>query len=108
YSSGVFALIRLVGFSDQAFVVIGPFNLVYGALVHANLNWTFGPFRYVIASPVYHRWHHTKDPAAYNSNFAPTFPLWDLMFGTCYLPKGALPRDYGVEGAPEHFLSQLV
>ena len=29
------------------------------AFVHANLNWTLGPFRYVLASPVFHRWHHT-------------------------------------------------
>jgi sterol desaturase/sphingolipid hydroxylase (fatty acid hydroxylase superfamily) len=108
YSSGVFALIRVGGFSSEAFVIIGPFNLLYGALVHANLNWTFGPFRYLIASPVYHRWHHVKDPAGYDSNFAPTFPVWDLMFGTCYLPDGQLPRDYGVDDVPRHFLLQLL
>jgi sterol desaturase/sphingolipid hydroxylase (fatty acid hydroxylase superfamily) len=108
YSSGVFALIRLAGFSNEAFVIIGPFNLLYGALAHANLNWTFGPLRYVFASPVYHRWHHVKDPAGYNSNFAPTFPLWDLLFGTYYMPRGVLPRDYGVDGVPPHFLAQLV
>jgi sterol desaturase/sphingolipid hydroxylase (fatty acid hydroxylase superfamily) len=108
YSSGVFALIRLAGFSNAAFVIIAPFNLVFGALVHANLDWTWGPFRHVLASPVYHRWHHAKDPAAYNSNFAPTFPIWDLMFGTCYLPRGVLPHDYGVEGVPTHFLAQML
>jgi len=52
YSAGALALIKLIGFSPAAFVVMGPFNLVVGALVHANLNWTFGPLRYVIASPV--------------------------------------------------------
>jgi sterol desaturase/sphingolipid hydroxylase (fatty acid hydroxylase superfamily) len=108
YSSGVFALARLAGFSNAAFVIIGPFNLVFGALVHANLDWTWGPFRYVLASPVYHRWHHAKDPAAHNSNFAPTFPVWDLMFGTYYMPRGVLPSDYGVEGVPTSFLAQLV
>ena len=108
YSGGALALVRLAGFSPAAILVIGPFNLVIGPLVHANLNWTFGPFRYVIASPVFHRWHHVKDPAVRNRNFAPTFPVLDLMFGTFYMPKDRLPCDYGVEGVPPHFVSQLI
>jgi len=85
-----------------------PFNLVIGPLVHANLDWTFGPFRYVIASPVFHRWHHVKDPAFRDKNFAPTFPVLDLMFGTFYMPKGVLPQGFGVDDAPRHFLGQMV
>ena len=46
YSAGALALVRLIGFSPAAFLVIGPFNVVIGSLVHANLDWTFGPFRY--------------------------------------------------------------
>jgi sterol desaturase/sphingolipid hydroxylase (fatty acid hydroxylase superfamily) len=108
YSAGALAIVRLAGFSPMAYAIIGPFNLVIGSLVHANLNWTFGPFRYVLASPVYHRWHHVRDPAIYNRNFAPTFPVWDLMFGTYYMPKGLLPHDYGVDGLPSHFLGQMI
>src|SRR5205085_9097967 len=54
-------LVLLMGFTPAALVVLAPFNIVYSALVHANLNWTFGPFRYVFASPVFHRWHHTTE-----------------------------------------------
>jgi len=49
-----------------------------------------------------------KDPAIYNRNFAPTFPIFDLMFGTFYMPKGVLPADYGVDGVPGHFIGQLI
>ncbi len=108
YSAGALALIKLIGFSPAAFVIMGPFNFVVGAMVHANLNWTFGPLRYVIASPVFHRWHHVKDPAVHDRNFAPTFPVLDLMFGTFYMPKGVLPSDYGVEGAPTSYLLQMI
>ncbi len=108
YVAGALAFIRLFGFSPAAFAIIAPFNLVIGPLVHANLNWTFGPFRYVLVSPVYHRWHHSKDLMARDRNFAPTFPVWDLMFGTYYMPRGVLPDDYGVEGVPAHFVGQLV
>jgi sterol desaturase/sphingolipid hydroxylase (fatty acid hydroxylase superfamily) len=51
--------VLLMGFSPVALVVLTPFNTAYSALVHANLNWTFGPLRYFLASPVFHRWHHT-------------------------------------------------
>jgi len=108
YSAGALALIKLIGFSPAVFVIMGPINLVVGAVLHANLDWTFGPLRYVIASPVFHRWHHVKDPKVHNRNFAPTFPVLDLMFGTFYMPKGQLPADYGVEGAPTSFVAQLV
>ncbi|MBV9995573.1 MAG: sterol desaturase family protein [Caulobacteraceae bacterium] len=107
YNTGAVTLVKLAGFSPLAFVIIGPFNLVASALVHANLDWTFGPFRYLLASPVFHRWHHVRDPSVRNRNFAPTFPILDVIFGTFYMPKGILPRDYGVEGVPPHFLGQL-
>ena len=108
YSGAALALVHLAGFSPVAFVVIGPFNLLMAGLTHANVNWTFGPLRYVISSPVFHRWHHARDPAVHNKNFAPTFPFLDLIFGTFHMPKGELPQDYGVEGAPTSFLRQLV
>ena len=108
YGAGALALIRVFGFAPAAFAIIAPLNLLIGPLVHANVNWTFGPFRYVLVSPVYHRWHHSKDMAARDRNFAPTFPVWDLMFGTYYMPRGVLPDNYGVDGVPSHFLGQLI
>ncbi|NBX04131.1 MAG: sterol desaturase family protein, partial [Alphaproteobacteria bacterium] len=77
-----------VGFSAESIACMATFNMLYSAMVHSNLNWTFGPFRYVFASPVFHRWHHTTEKEALNKNFAPTFPLLDVMFGTFYMPEG--------------------
>jgi sterol desaturase/sphingolipid hydroxylase (fatty acid hydroxylase superfamily) len=108
YNSCVAALVRAAGFSPEVFVLIAPFNFVTAALVHANLSWTFGPFRHLFASPVFHRWHHSSDPRVRDKNFAPTFPVLDLMFGTFHMPRGELPSGYGAEGAPDHFVGQLV
>jgi sterol desaturase/sphingolipid hydroxylase (fatty acid hydroxylase superfamily) len=108
YSAAVAALIKLLGFSPAAIAIVATVNFVMGALVHANLNWTFGPLRYVVASPVYHRWHHALDPAARDKNFAPNFPFFDLMFGTFHMPKGELPQVYGAEDVPGHFLLQMI
>jgi sterol desaturase/sphingolipid hydroxylase (fatty acid hydroxylase superfamily) len=98
----------LAGISPDIFLVIGPFNIVTSCLVHANLDWRFGPLRHVFVSPVFHRWHHARE--IQDVNFASTFSLWDLMFGTWYLPEGAVPAAYGIddEAMPEGLMPQLV
>lgn len=98
----------LLGCSPAALLIIVPFNFFSAAFVHANLNWSFGPFRFVLASPVFHRWHHASDPKIHDKNFAPTFPFLDLMFGTFHMPAGELPDAYGAEGVPPDMLGQLV
>jgi sterol desaturase/sphingolipid hydroxylase (fatty acid hydroxylase superfamily) len=78
--------------------------------VHANLGWTYGPFKYVLASPVFHRWHHTYPEEGGNKNFAPTFPFLDLMFGTFYMPKDKRPQVFGTPYDPitGNFVGQLI
>jgi sterol desaturase/sphingolipid hydroxylase (fatty acid hydroxylase superfamily) len=102
--------VLLMGFPAETLLVLAPFNLIYSAMTHANLNWTFGPLRYLFASPVFHRWHHTTEKEGLNKNFASTFPFLDLLFGTFYMPPGRLPERYGVGESdfPEDFLGQLV
>jgi sterol desaturase/sphingolipid hydroxylase (fatty acid hydroxylase superfamily)/DNA-binding beta-propeller fold protein YncE len=102
--------VLLMGFAPAALVILAPFNIVYSALVHANLNWTFGPLRYVFASPVFHRWHHTTLAEGLNKNFAPTFPFLDVLFGTFHMPPGQLPEQFGTGDPdfPAGFWGQLV
>lgn len=69
---------------------------LHGYFVHANLRWDLGPFKYVIASPVFHRWHHTMEDRGRDKNFAGVFPAWDLIFGTFYMPEGEQPGNFGV------------
>jgi sterol desaturase/sphingolipid hydroxylase (fatty acid hydroxylase superfamily) len=104
-SLGVLA--KTLGFSELTLLLAAPIFFFSGALTHANLNWTFGPLRYVAASPVFHRWHHSADPACQARNFAPMFPVWDLAFGTFHMPPGRLPDGFGAEGVPEGLLGQL-
>jgi sterol desaturase/sphingolipid hydroxylase (fatty acid hydroxylase superfamily) len=98
----------LIGVSPDIFIVIGPFTTITSCLVHANLNWSFGPLRYVLVSPVFHRWHHATDVC--DKNFASTFSVWDLMFGTYHMPAGQLPQAYGIgdQEMPEGLLPQLL
>ena len=99
----------LLGTPPEILAWLMPFNVGTSALVHANLNWDFGPFRYVLVSPVYHRWHHTSAKRGGSSNFAGTFPLYDLIFGTFYMPQDQHPSAYGVDDPdfPTGFFGQL-
>lgn len=99
------SLLLLAGISPQVMIFLVPFNVFMSALVHADLDWDFGPFRGVLASPVFHRWHHTMPEEGGNMNFAPTFPVVDMIFGTYYMPKDRLPAVFGVDDP--HFPKRL-
>ena len=94
-SVAVDVVLLLAGISPNVLVFLGPFTIAHSAFVHANLGWTLGPFRYVLAGPVFHRWHHTTAERGGEKNFASTFPVLDLIFGTYYMPKEK-PDAYGV------------
>jgi sterol desaturase/sphingolipid hydroxylase (fatty acid hydroxylase superfamily) len=89
----------MCGISPNIFLVVGPFTTFSSALVHANLSWTFGPLKYVFASPVFHRWHHTLPDEGGERNFGGTFSLFDVIFGTFYMPEGRRPSRYGVDAS---------
>ncbi len=111
FLGSVFAdvVMLLAGISPNIFVVLGPLTIAHSAFVHANLGWTLGPFRYVLATPVFHRWHHTAADRGGEKNFAATFPVLDVLFGTFYMPAGELPDNYGIadRNYPTTFQGQL-
>jgi sterol desaturase/sphingolipid hydroxylase (fatty acid hydroxylase superfamily) len=99
----------LLGFSPLVLAGYIPLFTFYTIMVHANVSWTFGPLKYVLASPVFHRWHHTKESEALDKNFAGLLPIWDIIFGTFYMPIGKLPTDFGTtESVPPGIGAQLI
>lgn len=72
---------------------------LHNCYVHLDINWTHGPFRHVLASPRFHRWHHADVGMAYGKNLANISPIWDVMFGTyidpgrCTAPMGSREMD---------------
>jgi len=98
-------LLLIAGFDLASLGGAAGFLALYGLLLHARVDWDFGPLRRVIASPAFHRWHHSSER---DCNYAGLLPLWDLLFGTFYLPERA-PTRFGVRGEPlpEGLLAQL-
>ena len=102
-------LLVLAGFAPVAVAAYVPFLSFYAILLHANVGWGFGPLGRVVASPRFHRWHHTTEDEGLDKNFAGLFPVWDLLFGSYFMPKDRQPVRFGLKdrSAPESFLGQL-
>jgi sterol desaturase/sphingolipid hydroxylase (fatty acid hydroxylase superfamily) len=77
---------------------------VFTAFLHANVRWRFGPLEWVLATPLFHRVHHSADPRDYDRNFAGTFAWVDVLFRT-HRPAHEFPRSLGLEPPPvsRHF-----
>ncbi len=51
-----------LGFTRGAFGALLVVFTLQALFVHANVRFTFGPLRYVVATPEFHHWHHADDP----------------------------------------------
>lgn len=86
-------------------VLVGTFA---GFFLHANVRWRFGPLEWLVATPAFHHWHHSKNHPI-NRNYAATLPWIDRFFGTHYLPASQWPAQYGVaQTMPETLGGQLL
>jgi sterol desaturase/sphingolipid hydroxylase (fatty acid hydroxylase superfamily) len=105
--AGTLPLVAL-GFAPVAVAGIAPVLTLMAILVHANLDWDWGPLRAAITSPCFHRWHHTDEKEARDKNFAGLLPLWDILFGTYYMPTDVRPSRFGtVTPVPDGLVGQI-
>jgi sterol desaturase/sphingolipid hydroxylase (fatty acid hydroxylase superfamily) len=73
-------------------ILLGTF---WGFFIHANLRMRFGALEWIIATPGFHHWHHSRVDHI-NRNYASMLPVLDQLFGTLHLPR-SWPLDYGIE-----------
>ncbi len=99
-----------LGFSPAVIAAYLPFLTFYAIFVHANVTIPFGPLKYVVASPDFHRWHHTAEEEGMNKNFAGLFPVVDMIFGTFHMPAGKRPEVFGIRNntVPDTLLGQFM
>jgi len=106
--SASFLPVFALGFSDSAILV---FFLVFkwqSTWIHSNNRIGLGPFRWLLASPHFHHWHHAREPAALDKNFAGQLPFLDWICGTLFMPK-AMPAAYGTdEPVPQRYDRQIL
>ena len=74
-----------------AFIIV---ERCYTVLLHSNLDFSYGWFDRILASPRFHHWHHDADGTGQRHNFAGMFSLLDWVFGTWHPPTEP-PRSFG-------------
>jgi sterol desaturase/sphingolipid hydroxylase (fatty acid hydroxylase superfamily) len=100
-------LLSWLGLPDNAIGIGAVFVVLHTIYIHINVDWGHGPFRLLLASPRFHRWHHADVPEAHGKNLANICPLWDWLFGTYYCP-GACEVRVGAAGVPENDVVRLL
>lgn len=98
----------ILGFDVTAIVAFSVMYQWQGLLIHSNLRIRVGPLRWLLASPQFHHWHHANHSDAIDKNFAGQLPLWDVLFGTVFMPEKEMPEAYGTDyPVPMTYVGQL-
>jgi len=101
--------LSILGVPPGFIAINGVVRHYYGYFIHADIPWSYGPLRYVLVSPIMHRWHHVREIEGTGSNFSTVFSLYDLVFGTFYMPPRQIPALGITERQfPETWLGQVL
>jgi ornithine lipid hydroxylase len=100
----------LVGIGPEALAYYFVFYSISGLFQHSNIDIRLGWLNYLVSGPEVHRWHHSKKISESNNNYAHSFVVWDLVFGTYFRPQDASVKTLGLldPAYPQGFLGQLV
>jgi len=92
--------------------VLALYYLAYasnGFFQHCNIRLRYGFLNYIVGSAETHRWHHSREPREANANYGNTVIVWDLLFGTWFLPSDRDVDALGLKDSayPKSFLGMM-
>ncbi|MBS0547935.1 MAG: sterol desaturase family protein [Proteobacteria bacterium] len=83
---------QFVGVQPDDYVLILMIGRLIESWSHANVDQNFG---WLIVGPRFHRLHHAlasdEERHIQDHNFAPVFPVWDILFGTALYDRKIRP-----------------
>ncbi len=92
---------QLVGVQPDDYVLILMVGRLIESWSHANIDMGFS---WLLVGPRFHRLHHALASAderhIHDHNFAPVFPIWDVLFGTAIYDRKVRPTgvdDVGID-----------
>jgi len=93
--------LMLLGISEQALALFLLFTGLHGLFQHANLDLRLGPLNWFFSMAELHRWHHSRTVVESNTNYGANLILWDVVFGTRFLPSDREPpEEIGIADMP--------
>jgi len=113
YKTILYIPLTMIGFGIDDLFLLHAFTILIGHLNHANINWDYGPLKYILNNPHMHIWHHVKTlPKEHKNgiNFGISLSVWDYIFKTAYIPSPGKNIELGfekIEEFPESFIEQM-
>ena len=98
-----------VGVGEHVLALYFIFYAVNGFFQHSNVDARYGILNYVVSGAELHRWHHSKLIHESNRNYGNNLIVWDLVFGSWFLPQDRRVGDLGLLNRhyPADFVGQL-
>lgn len=94
--------LAVLGAGIEVFGLVNLFSAVHGAYQHANVPVRLGPLNWIFAMTELHRWHHSRRIDEANHNYGGNLAVWDVAFGTRWLPSDREPPEaIGMEDLPD-------
>lgn len=110
YFVGYLPLVGL-GCPEEVIMLFALFDAVFGMLQHCNIDVRLGGWNRVFSMAEVHRWHHSRTVREANTNYGSNLMIWDVVFGTCFLPADREPPEQiGIADMPDFpmtYLAQL-
>lgn len=99
----------LIGVSQEVIALHFVLYAVNGSFQHCNIIIKYGWLNYVVSSGDLHRWHHSREIDESNNNYGNNVIIWDLIFGSFFLPKDRVVEELGLKNKeyPSDFLNQM-
>lgn len=108
----IFVFLLAFGIPKEVFVALLLFTAINGFFQHSNLKIHIGFLNWIFSNAELHRWHHSNVEVESNHNYGQNIILWDIIFGTRFLPeKKEQPESIGIsypEKFPTKFIQQLL
>jgi len=89
--------LRILGVDPMSWILVNFVISFNTATQHTQIPWRLGPFYKILATPTFHSFHHSIDPAHHNKNFGGVFSLWDYLFGTAVSKDDPPPSRFGLD-----------
>lgn len=91
----------ILGADTRVIALHTLFTAIHGLFQHCNVDIRLGPLNWFFSMAELHRWHHSKRLEEANTNYGANLILWDIVFGSRFLPSDREPpTEIGIEAMP--------
>lgn len=101
FAVGLLLLVAL-GAPQDTLALFLCYTGTHTTLQHCNVDMRIGWLNWLCSQAELHRFHHAPEPTESNHNYGTVLIVWDVVFGTRWLPSGREPpTEPGIADMPD-------